>query len=205
MQFCQWLWHLHPADGLVCAELCGKKKRFTREVVLSVINSHLTARDSPHAICGRGYQVSFNVNFWDGIVGDTVVGIWQADCSTKSWFSWNWSTGVAWRCACSRETGCFSTTEFQCIVGRYSAVVERNISWKVDWSWRTDCVAYSVSGSNSDGFLPVRSPEGPRLRSPSQNYRRSRGKTSSSCDKGRCQYLQVSSGASCLFCLHIVL
>jgi hypothetical protein len=38
-------------------------------------------------------------------------------------------------------------------------------------------MASSVPESNSDGFFPVRKPEGASLRSPAQDYRRSRGKT----------------------------
>jgi hypothetical protein len=32
-------------------------------------------------------------------------------------------------------------------------VVERDISRKVDWTWRADCMASSVAGSNADIFL----------------------------------------------------
>jgi hypothetical protein len=32
------------------------------------------ARDNPHSICERGYQVRFIVGVWAKIVGDTVVG-----------------------------------------------------------------------------------------------------------------------------------
>jgi hypothetical protein len=40
-----------------------------------------------------------------------------------------------------------------------------------------DFMASSVDVSNSDGFLPVGTPEGSCLCSPCQDYRRSRGKT----------------------------
>jgi hypothetical protein len=36
--------------------------------------------------------------------------------------------------------------------GRCPAVVERDVSGKVDGTWRADCMASSVAGSNSDGF-----------------------------------------------------
>jgi hypothetical protein len=39
--------------------------------------------------------------------------------------------------------------------GRCQAVVERDISRKVDWTWRTDCMASLVVGPNSDEFFPV--------------------------------------------------
>jgi hypothetical protein len=74
-------------------------------------------------------------------------------------------------------------------MGKRPAVVERNISRKVDWTWRADFMATPVAGSNSDGFFPVGTPEGASLRSPSQDYRRSRG----SCDNGRCQHVTASS------------
>jgi hypothetical protein len=34
-----------------------------------------------------------------------------------------------------------------------------DISRKVDWTLRANCMASSVAGSNSDGFLPVGTPE----------------------------------------------
>jgi hypothetical protein len=42
--------------------------------VFNVHNSHLWARDNPHAIRERGYQVRFSISVWAGIVGDIVVG-----------------------------------------------------------------------------------------------------------------------------------
>jgi hypothetical protein len=46
----------------------------THEGAFNVHNSHLWARDNPHAILERGYQVRLRVSVWAGIVGDTVVG-----------------------------------------------------------------------------------------------------------------------------------
>jgi hypothetical protein len=40
--------------------------------VFNVHNSHLWARDNPHAIRERGYKVRFGVRIWAGIVGDIV-------------------------------------------------------------------------------------------------------------------------------------
>jgi hypothetical protein len=37
--------------------------------------------------------------------------------------------------------------------GSYPAVVQSNISMKVDWASRADCMASSVSGSNCDDLL----------------------------------------------------
>jgi hypothetical protein len=50
---------------------CAQTKR---EGVFNVHNSHLWARDNPHAIRECGYQVRFSVNIWAGIVGDIGVG-----------------------------------------------------------------------------------------------------------------------------------
>jgi hypothetical protein len=44
--------------------------------VFDVHNSHLLARDNPHAIRERGYKVRFSVIVWAGIVGDIVVGLY---------------------------------------------------------------------------------------------------------------------------------
>jgi hypothetical protein len=49
----------------------------------------------------------------------------------------------------SCDAGCgFSATELQRTVGRCQAVVEPNISGKVDWTWRADCMASSIAGWN---------------------------------------------------------
>jgi hypothetical protein len=52
------------------------------------------------------------------------------------------------------------------------AVVECDISRKMDWMSRADCMAYSVAGSDSDRFFLVGTVEGARLWSPSLDYRR---------------------------------
>jgi hypothetical protein len=61
--------------------------------------------------------------------------------------------------------------------GRCPAVVGRVLSRRVDWTLGADCMVSSVAGCNSDGYFPVGTPEGARLRIP-QEYRRSRCKTS---------------------------
>lgn len=49
-----------------------------------------------------------------------------------------------------------------------------------------DCTASTVAESTSDDFFfPVETPEGACLSSPSQDYRRPRGETSSSSDNKR--------------------
>jgi hypothetical protein len=52
-------------------------------------------------------------------------------------------------------------------------------------------VAFSVAGSNSDGFFLVETPVGARFSSRSQDHPRPRGETSSSCDNGQCQHVKV--------------
>jgi hypothetical protein len=74
MQFCEWLRHQHAADELFFTTFCGQTKRVLREVVFNVLNSHLWARNNPHAIRERGYQVRFSVSVSAGIVGNIVVG-----------------------------------------------------------------------------------------------------------------------------------
>jgi hypothetical protein len=71
-------------------------------------------------------------------------------------------------------------------------MVEYNITWKVDKMSRADCMAFVTNGSNSHGFFSVETPEA-HLCSPSQAYQRSHGKTSGSCDNGKCQHVKVSS------------
>jgi hypothetical protein len=56
---------------------------------------------------------------------------------------------------------------------------------------RGNCMASLVRGYNSDGLLPVGTPQEACLCSPSQDYRRSRGKTSSSCNNGWCQHVRA--------------
>jgi hypothetical protein len=47
---------------------------FTRDGAFNVHNSHLWARDNPHAIREHGYQVRFSVIVWAGIAVDIIVG-----------------------------------------------------------------------------------------------------------------------------------
>jgi hypothetical protein len=156
-----------------------------------VHNSHLWAWDNPHAIRERGYQVHFSVSVWAGIVGYVVVGPYLLpDRLTpqryRDFLETVLSGLLEYVSLVVRQRLWFHTTELQHSTGKMSSVVERDISRKVYWTCSTDCTAFSVAGSNSDGFLPVGTPKGESLRSPSQDYRRSRGKTSSSCDNSRC-------------------
>jgi hypothetical protein len=81
-------------------------------------------------------------------------------------FHWGCSKMCPWL-GC-RDYG-FSTIELQRTKGKCPAVVERDISRKVNWAWMADCMAYAVVRPNSHGFLPVGTSEGARLRGPSRN------------------------------------
>jgi hypothetical protein len=75
VQFCEWLRHQNAADELFLHNvLWTDEAYFTREGVFNVHNSYLWARDNPHAVRERRYQVRLSVSVWAGIVGDIVVG-----------------------------------------------------------------------------------------------------------------------------------
>jgi hypothetical protein len=75
MQFCEWLQHQHAADELFLHSILWTDEAcFTHECVFNIHKSHLWARDNPHAIRERGYQVHFSIIVWAGIIGDVVVG-----------------------------------------------------------------------------------------------------------------------------------
>jgi hypothetical protein len=68
-------------------------------------------------------------------------------------------------------------------------------------------MASLVAGSKSLGFLPVGTPEGGRLSNPSQDYRRSRGKTLVSVsllrqDTCMHQYLETAGYTVLYLCVH---
>jgi hypothetical protein len=75
MQFFELLRHQHAADELFLHNILWTGEAcFTRKGVFNVHNSHLLARDNPHATRERGYQVHFCVSVWAGIFGDVVLG-----------------------------------------------------------------------------------------------------------------------------------
>jgi hypothetical protein len=75
MQICEWLRHQHVADELFLHNILWAGEAFsTHEGVFNVHNSHLWARDNPHAIRERGYQVRLSVSVWAGVDGDIVMG-----------------------------------------------------------------------------------------------------------------------------------
>jgi hypothetical protein len=135
----------------------------------------------------------------------------QANSPTVSWFYWNYSTGAAWKCACSceAEDAVSSRRSSSALWRRRSVVVKSNICRNVDWTWRTDCMASLVAGSNSLGFLPVGTPEGGRLSNPSRDCRGSRGKTLVSVslllqDTCMHQYLETAGYTVLYLCVHVL-
>jgi hypothetical protein len=71
MQFCEWL-HQHAANELFLHNILWTDEAcFTRE---GLFNVHVLARNNPHAVSERGYQVRFSLSVWAGIVGIIVVG-----------------------------------------------------------------------------------------------------------------------------------
>jgi hypothetical protein len=137
---------MFPADRPIQTQVCYTKTLrmrrdkacFTRDGVFNVHNSHLWACANPNANSKPVYQVRFiiSISFWVGILEEIVVGFlsatWQTDCSTIS-------TGPAWRCASSYGTEIVVSTlrSSKSLLGTCSAVVERDISKKVDSTSRT--------------------------------------------------------------------
>jgi hypothetical protein len=72
--------------------------------------------------------------------------------------------------------------------GRCSAVVERDISRKVRWTWGPFAWPPRSPDIIAMDFSAVGRPGEVSLLKPSQNYRRYRGRTSNSLDNGRCQH-----------------
>jgi hypothetical protein len=83
------------------------------------------------------------------------LGPLSADCSTTSSFAGNCSTRATWRCAssCEAEFVVSAQRSSSTLWVRCPAVAEHDISRKADWTWRVDCMASSVTRSNSDGFF----------------------------------------------------
>jgi hypothetical protein len=68
--------------------------------------------------------------------------------------------------------------------GRCLALVEGDLSKKVDWTSRASCMTRSVAGS-------MGTTKTSDLCSPSQDYGRSLGMSVSSCDDCRCQHVEL--------------
>jgi hypothetical protein len=78
---CEWLRNQHtadPADELFLRDVLWTDEACsTLEYVFNVYSSYLCARDNPHAICERGYQVCSSVRILARIIGDIVAGPYQ--------------------------------------------------------------------------------------------------------------------------------
>lgn len=139
-------------------KLCEQKKNILRVRVRSKSTSHLLTRNNPRSIREHGCGVLFSVTVLAGIVGRIFVALlsatWQAECSMLSWSSGNCSIGTTGSSACSCEAGVVVSTwrTSSALWLRHPAVTERDISRKMDWTSRADCMTSYVSGSNSDGL-----------------------------------------------------
>jgi hypothetical protein len=120
----------------------------------------------------------------------------SSSTSWRPWFYVNCSTGTAWRRAssCNAEVVVSARGSSSALWGRCPAVVEGDLSRKVDWTVRDDCMVSSVAGSNSDGHFFLWGHLKEHVYAvPHQVCRRSRGKTSSSGDNRRYQHVNAYS------------
>jgi hypothetical protein len=142
-----------------------------------------------------------------GVVGDIVLGSCLHGLTAQRYrdFLQTVLPGLLKRCAssCEADVVVSERQSFSAMCGRCPAVVERDISRKVDWTWRVDCMASSVAGSNCNECFFFLASEGALLRSHSQEYRRSRGETSSSYDKFRCQHIRENAVRRTAVCLEM--
>jgi hypothetical protein len=160
MLFCEWLRHQHAADELFLHNILWTDEAcFTREGVFNIHNSDFWARDNPHAIRERGYQVRFSVIVWAGTVGDIVMGPYLLPDRLTAQRYRNFletSTGLLEDVPLAvRQRLWFQHDGAPALPlwGRCPAVVERDISRNVELTWRADCMVSSVAESNSDGFF----------------------------------------------------
>jgi hypothetical protein len=164
---------------------------FTREGVFNVHYGHLRARDNHHAIRERGYQARFSVSVWADIVGDIVVGPYLLPDRL-----------IAQRYRDFLETVLPGLLENVPLAVRQRLWFQHDgapahygedvrhwlyATYPVRWIGRGGPIAWPPRSPDLTpmDFFPVGAPEGASLRSPFQDYRRSCGKTSSSCDNGR--------------------
>jgi hypothetical protein len=166
----------HAADELFVHNILQTDKAcFTCEGVFNVHNSHLWALDNPHAVHIHGYEVRFSISVWAGIIRDILMGACLlSDSLTAQWYCDFLDTVLPGLLEgmplAVRQRLWFQHDSSSMLWERCPAMVECNISRKVDWTWRTDCMASLVAGSNSDGFFNVRTPEWASLHSLFQDY-----------------------------------
>jgi hypothetical protein len=200
MQFCEWLRNQHAADDLSLHNILWTDEAcFTRQGVFKVHNSHLWARDNPHAIRERGYQVRFSVSFWAGIVWDIVVGPYLLpDRLTAQRYRDFLETvlpGLPEDVPLAVRQGLWFHQNGA--PAHYGEDIRQWLKAIYPGRW-IGCggpIAWPPRSPDLTAmdFFPVGTPEGASLRSSSQGYRRSCGKTSSSCDNGRCQHVKACS------------
>jgi hypothetical protein len=180
MQFCEWL-HQHNVDELILYNIVWADKAcFMPEGVFNI-----PAVSSGHGII---LMLSADVGIRSTSVSAFGLELLRTvyNCSIVSWIYGNCSTGAAWRRAssCSAEVVDSAWQRSKSLWERCPAGVECDIPRKMDWMSRANCMASLVARLKSVEFLPVETPEGSCLCSPSQRYETSRGKNSSSCAFG---------------------
>jgi hypothetical protein len=122
---------------------------FTREGVINVHKSHISARDAPHGIRERGFHVRFSVSVWAGIVGDTIVGprlLPGNDIVTLKLF---YRAPLKYEPPAARHRLWFQRdgTRAHCVEGVQQWL---KATRKVEW---VDCISSFVAGINSYVFF----------------------------------------------------
>jgi hypothetical protein len=138
-----------------CTTFCGQTKRVLHVRVCSTS----TTVTSGHGII---LMVSANV----GILSATASAFGLVSSGTLSWAPICYWTGwmlndivIFWKLfyrgysSCEAEVVVSARRSSSALWGRCPAVVERDISRKVDWTWRADFIASSVAVSYSDRFF----------------------------------------------------
>jgi hypothetical protein len=98
-----------------------------------------------------------------------------------------------WASSCAAEGVILAWQTSSPLRGRRLAVVKHDASKKVEWMLRTNSMASSVTGSNSNGFFPYGVAQTSMFTQFLPRHHRSWGKTSSSCDNGQCWHVEAYS------------
>jgi hypothetical protein len=59
----------------VSSVLFTDEAAFTRNGKINFHNNHVWAEENPHAVVQSGHQQQFNINVWECIIGDVLVGL----------------------------------------------------------------------------------------------------------------------------------
>jgi hypothetical protein len=181
MLFCEWL-HQHTADELLLHNIVWTDEAcFTRAGVFSVHNSHLWAQANPHAVRERIKSTSAS-EF--GLESSGTLS-WALICylTAQRYHDFLETVGAAWSFG--------SSCEAEVVVSAKPALqrtMRKMFGSPGRWIGRRGPIVSSPRSSDlipMDFFLEGK-PERVRLCSPSRGSGRSRGKTSSICDNGRC-------------------